>query len=331
MLTPPVTPMLAASVERLPIGKYAYEPKWDGWRVLVFRDADGVYLQSRSGKPLAGYFPEVTRLARTLPPGLVLDGELIIWEPALQRTSFALLQRRLAYRTASGSPVREAYRHPAHVVIFDLLQKDGRELLDEPLTRRRAALAETLADAPAQLTVCPQTTDPAEAREWLDAWTAQGVEGLVIKPLTSRYQPGKRGWRKLRGRHTTEAIVAGVLGSMQKPEVLLLARYDADGRLRYAGRSAPLSAKAQKELAPLLTQSGNRRDGRINHPWPKPLPAGWSGSFDRSGPLEYRQVAPVIVVEVRVDSAYEHTSWRHAVRYERMRADLSVFDVPLIM
>lgn len=327
MLTPPVTPMLATAVERLPTGKYVYEPKWDGWRVLIFRDADGVYLQSRSGKPLARYFPEVTRLARTLPPGLVLDGELIIWEPARQRTSFALLQRRVA----AGSPVREAYQHPAHAVIFDLLQEDGRELLDEPLTRRREALTAALADAPPQLTVCPQTADAAEAREWLDAWTAQGVEGLVIKPPHSRYQPGQRGWRKLRRRHTTEAIVAGVLGPLHSPEVLLLARYDADGRLRYAGRSTPLSPKAQAELAPLLTRSGTRRDGRINHPWPKPLPAGWTGSFDRSGPLEYRQVAPVIVVEVRVDSAYEHTSWRHAVRYERMRADLSVFDVPLIM
>lgn len=326
MLTPPVTPMLSTAVERLPTGSYAYEPKWDGWRVLVFRDTEGVYLQSRGGKPLAGYFPEVTRLARTLPPGLVLDGELIIWEPERGRTSFALLQRRVA----AGSPVREAYKHPAHLVTFDLLQKDGTDLLDRPLTERRTALATALADAPPQLTVCPQTTDPAEAREWLDAWTAQGVEGLVIKPLTGRYQPGRRGWRKLRRRHTTEAIVAGVLGPVSQPEALLLGRYDADGRLRYAGRTAPLAAAARAELAPLLTQSGTRRDGRTNHPWPKPLPAGWSGSFDRTGPLEYRQVAPVIVAEIQVDSAYEHTRWRHAVRFVRMRGDLSVFDVPLI-
>lgn len=327
MLTPPVTPMLAASVDRLPVGANAYEPKWDGWRVLVFRDADGVYLQSRAGKPLAGYFPDITRLARALPPGLVLDGELIIWEPDRDRTSFALLQRRVA----TGSPVREAYKRPAHLVTFDLLAKDGRDLLDEPLPTRREALLATMDGAPPQLTVCPQTTDPAEAREWLDAWTAQGVEGLVIKPLRGAYRPGRRGWRKLRRKHTTEAIIAGVLGPMHAPEVLLLARYDADGRLRYAGRTAPLPPPAQQELAPLLTRSGNRRDGRVNHPWPKPLPAGWSGPYDRAGPLEYRQVAPVIVAEVRVDSAYEHTNWRHPVRYERMRGDLSVFDVPLIM
>lgn len=327
MLTPPVTPMLATAVERLPAGNYVYEPKWDGWRVLVFRTTDGVYLQSRSGRPLAGYFPEVTRLARDLPPGLVLDGELIIWEPERNRTSFAHLQRRVA----AGSPVREAYRHPAHLVTFDLLQKDGAELLDEPLTRRRAALVATLADAPPQLTVCPQTTDPDEAGEWLDAWTEQGVEGLVIKPPTGRYQPGRRGWRKLRRRHTTEAIVGGVLGPVSQPEALLLGRYDAGGRLRYAGRTTPLADKAKAELAPLLTRAGYRRDGRINHPWPRPLPAGWSGSFDRAGPLEYQQVAPVIVAEVQVDSAYEHTRWRHAVRFVRMRGDLSVFDVPLIV
>src|SRR5688572_30493260 len=122
MLVPPVPPMLASTVDTLPRGPYGYEPKWDGWRALLFRTGDGVYLQSRTGKPLAGYFPEITRLARAhLPPGLVLDGELVIWEPGRDRTSFALLQRRIA-----ASPVREAHRSPAHLVAFDLLQVDGR-------------------------------------------------------------------------------------------------------------------------------------------------------------------------------------------------------------
>jgi ATP-dependent DNA ligase len=321
MLTPPVSPMLASAVDRLPRGALAYEPKWDGWRVLLFRTADGVYLQSRTGKPLAGYFPEITRLARGhLPPGLVLDGELVIWEPGRGRTSFALLQRRVA-----ASPVREAYRNPAHLVAFDVLQVDGRELLAAPLVERRAALVAALADRAPQLAVCPQTTDADVAREWLDAWTDQGLEGLVIKPLTGTYQPGRRGWRKLRRRHTTEAIVAGLAGAS-----LLLARFDADGRLRYAGRSAPLSPAERSELDPLLVAPGPHRDGGINHPWPRPLPAGWTGHFDAAGPLDYRQVVPDTVVEVRVDSAYEHTRWRHAVRFVRLRPDLAVLDVPLL-
>jgi ATP-dependent DNA ligase len=321
MLTPPVQPMLASAVDRLPRGALAYEPKWDGWRVLLFRTPDGVYLQSRTGKPLAGYFPEITRLARShLPPGLVLDGELVIWEPGRGRTSFALLQRRVA-----ASPVREAYRNPAHLVAFDVLQVDGSELLAAPLAERRAVLVAALADGPPQLTICPQTTDAEVAREWLDAWTDQGLEGLVIKSLTGTYQPGRRGWRKLRRRHTTEAIVAGLAGAS-----LLLARFDADGRLRYAGRSAPLSPAERSELDPLLVAPGPHRDGGINHPWPRPLPAGWTGHFDAAGPLDYRQVVPDTVVEVRVDSAYEHTRWRHAVRFVRLRPDLAVLDVPLL-
>lgn len=321
MLVPPVPPMLASAVDRLPRGSYGYEPKWDGWRVLLFRTTDGVYLQSRTGRPLAGYFPEITRVARShLPPGLVLDGELVIWEPGRGRTSFTLLQRRVA-----GSPVREAYRNPAHLVAFDALQIDGVERLAAPLVERRAALADALADAPPQLAVCPQTTSPDLAREWLDAWIEQGMEGLVIKPLAGAYQPGRRGWRKLRRRHTTEAIVAGIAGS-----ALLLARFDAGGRLRYAGRSTPLTASQRGALDPVLVAPGPHRDGGINHPWPRPLPAAWSGQFEPAGPLDYRQVVPDAVVEVRVDSAYEHTRWRHPVRLVRLRPELAVFDVPLL-
>jgi ATP-dependent DNA ligase len=321
MLVPPVPPMLATAVDRLPRGPYAYEPKWDGWRALLFRTADGVYLQSRTGKPLAGYFPDITRLARAhLPPGLVLDGELVIWEAGRDRTSFALLQRRVS----AGSPVREAYRNPAHLVAFDALAVDGVELLAAPLVERRAALVDALVDLPPQLTVCPQTTSPDIAREWLSAWTAQGLEGLVIKPLAGAYQPGRRGWRKLRRRHTTEAIVAGIAGGS-----LLLARFDAGGRLRYAGRSAPLTPVQRAALEPVLVAPGPHRDGGVNHPWPRPLPPGWSGHFE-TGPLDYRQVVPDAVVEVRVDSAYEHTRWRHQVRFVRLRPDLAVLDVPLL-
>jgi ATP-dependent DNA ligase len=327
MLVPPVPPMLASAVDRLPVGSYAYEPKWDGWRVLVFRTADGVFLQSRTGKPLAGYFPEITRLARRhLPPGLVLDGELVIWEAGRERTSFTLLQRRVAGSGGTtGGPVREAYRNPAHLVAFDALQVDGAELLAAPLTQRRAALVAALADAPAQLAVCPQTTEADLAREWLDAWTRQGLEGLVIKPLAGPYQPGRRGWRKLRRRHTTEAIIAGVAG-----QSLLLARFDAAGRLRYAGRSTPLTPAQRAAVEPVLVAPGPHRDGGINHPWPRPLPAGWSGHFDAAGPLDYRQVVPDAVAEVRVDSAYEHSRWRHPVRFVRLRVDLAVHDVPLL-
>jgi ATP-dependent DNA ligase len=321
--------MLAAPVDRLPLGAVAYEPKWDGWRVLVFRDVDGdgVYLQSRTGRPLGPYFPELTRLARAhLPRGVVLDGEIVIWEPDRNRTSFALLQRRIA----AGSAVREAYRHPAHLVAFDALQAGGRELLAEPLTARRDALAAALADAPPQLALCPRSTDPAEAREWLAEWPSLGMEGLVVKRLGGAYQPGRRGWRKLRQRQTTEAVIGGVTGSIERPETLLLGRFDTSGRLRYAGRSRPLAPPQRTVLGLALTPAGPRRRGGTNHPWPRPLPAAWSGHFEAAGPLEYQQVAPAIVAEIRVDAAYEHARWRHAVEFVRIRADLAVTDVPLL-
>jgi ATP-dependent DNA ligase len=327
LLVPPVPPMLAAPVDRLPVGALAYEPKWDGWRVLLFRDGTGVYLQSRAGKPLGQYFPELTRLARAhLPAGLVLDGELVIWEPDRDRTNFALLQRRVA----AGSAVREAYRHPAHLVAFDALQVDGREILAEPLTARREALAGVLADAPPQLALCPQSTDPADAREWLADLPPLGVEGLVVKRLGGAYRPGRRGWHKLRQRQTTEAVIGGVTGPIERPDTLLLGRFDGAGRLRYAGRSRPLAVAQRAALGPALTRAGPRRGGGVNHPWPRPLPAAWSGHFDQAGPLEYRQVAPAVVAEIRVDAAYEHARWRHGVEFVRMRPDLAVTDVPFL-
>jgi ATP-dependent DNA ligase len=327
MLTPPVAPMLAAPVEQFPLGAVAYEPKWDGWRALLFRDRDTVHLQSRTGKPLAGYFPEVSRLARAhVPPGTVLDGELVVWEPGRERTSFPLLQRRVA-----GNAVREAYRHPAHFVAFDLLQADGRELLTEPLTSRRSLLRAVLAAAPPQLPLCPQTVDPNEAREWLLTWPSLGVEGLVIKPLAGTYQPGRRGWQKLRLRHTTEAIVGGVTGTIERADTLLLGRFDPAGRLRYAGRTKPLTAAQRASVAAALTPAGQRRrGGGVSHPWPRPLPAGWTGHFDAAAPLDYRQVAPAVVVEIRVDAAYEHARWRHPVQFVRIRDDLAITEVPLL-
>jgi ATP-dependent DNA ligase len=327
MLHPPVPPMLATPVERLPIGAYGYEPKWDGWRALLFRTADGIYLQSRSGRPLAAYFPEIARLARAaLPPGLVLDGELVVWEAGRERTSFTLLQRRIAGTDA----VREAYRHPAHLVAFDVLQIGDREVLTEPFARRRDLLVTVLDGAPAQLAACPHTHDPDEARDWLRAWPAAGVEGVVIKALDGTYQPGRRGWQKLRRRHSAEAIIGGVTGTLERPDTVLLGRLDTAGRLRFVGRSKPLTPAQRSALAPLLTPAGRRRSGGVNHPWPRPLPAGWSGSFDVAA-LDYKQVAPAVVAEVRVDAAYERTRWRHAVDYIRARAEASVHEVPLLL
>ena len=280
----PVQPMLAAPVEALPEGPgWVYEPKWDGWRAIAYLRPDAVVLQSRTGRPLAPYFPDITRALRaSLPTGVILDGELIVWERDRDRTNFALLQQRVA---AGARVLRMAREHPAHYVVFDLLRDaDGTELLDTPLAERRPRLQALLADAPVELPLCPQTTDLAQARQWLTAWTAAGIEGVVAKRLDSAYQPSRRGWAKYRARSTTQAVVGGVTGTVADPETLLLGRFDAAGRLRYTGRTHPLSAPQRRELAPLLTPAIQRRGG-LDHPWPQPLPAGLSGQFDHPQPL----------------------------------------------
>lgn len=329
MLRPPIEPMLAKTVHALPepgacAGGCVFEPKFDGFRAIVFHQPGEVFIQSRAGRPLHRYFPDVADIiAAALPAGVVLDGELIIW--AGGRTSFTLLQRRLGAGAAVG---RLAAEHSAHLVLFDLLQRpDGTPLLKQPLAQRREELAGLLDGAPAQLPLCPQTTSTTEARVWVTGWAAAGVEGLLAKGGSSRYLPGRRGWLKYRATTTTEAIVAGVTGTLAQPETLLLARYDPSGRLRYAGRSHPLTGRHQRELAPLLAAAARAARGR-EHPWPQPLPAAWSGQLPHPEPLPYLPVEPTIVAEISVDTAFEQHRWRHRVHHIRPRPDLDPAQVP---
>ncbi|MEU5727182.1 ATP-dependent DNA ligase [Micromonospora sp. NPDC047738] len=328
VLRRPVAPMLAAPVDVVPEGRdLVHEPKWDGWRCIAFRESGGVYLQSRAGRNLTTYFPDITRAIRAaVPPGVVLDGELIVWERG--RTNFAQLQRRV---TAGRDLLRLARECPAHYVLFDLLA-DGQAIIDLPLSQRRTRLERLLADAPAQLTVTPQTADMRQVADWLLNWTvAAGIEGVVSKRLNGCYEPGRRGWSKFRTRIVTEAIVGGVTGSISRPETVLLGRFDRRGRLRYTGHSHSLTTDQRAALAELLSPSRMPRRGAVAHPWPNPLPASWSGQLDRPEPLPYVQVEPTVVAEIDADVAFEHGRWRHRVRYARVRPDMSVYDVPLLL
>ncbi|MEU8265445.1 ATP-dependent DNA ligase [Micromonospora sp. NPDC048999] len=330
VLRRPVAPMLAAPVDVVPEGLgLVHEPKWDGWRCIAFRDTDGAFLQSRAGRNLTTYFPDIVRAVRAaVPAGVVLDGELIVWDRG--RTNFAQLQRRV---TAGRDLLRLARERPAHYVLFDLLaDADGQVVLDLPLAQRRARLERLLIDAPAQLTVTPQTADMRQVADWLLHWTvAAGIEGVVSKRLDGRYAPGRRGWSKFRTRIVTEAIVGGVTGGISRPETVLLGRFDRRGRLRYTGRSHPLTTVQRAALAELLSPPRMPRPGTVAHPWPQPLPASWSGQLDRPEPLPYVQVDPTVVAEIDADVAFEHGRWRHRVRYARLRPDMSVYDVPLLL
>ncbi|WP_330262037.1 ATP-dependent DNA ligase [Streptomyces sp. NBC_00539] len=330
MLRPPVEPMLAQAAEVIPpvrplASGVAYEQKFDGYRALVFTPAapgGRVLLQTRRGSLVQGAFPDLVAAARQLPAGLVLDGELLVWDAEAGALSFEGLQRRTAARTRSAPGL--AAKLPAFFVAFDVLQQNGQELLHLPYVERRARLEALFADhvLTAPWTLCPMTTDAVTAREWLESWTdVSGVEGIVVKPLTSRYMPGHRGaWTKVRRRDTTEAIIGAVTGTLTRPGLLVLGRHDQDGRLRAVGRTVPLRMEAARLVAEHLTAAGP------GHPWEGVTFAATWGSRDV---LDVRLVRPDLVAEVSADRAVDRGGvWRHPLRFKRLRLDVAVEDVP---
>ncbi|NMO57698.1 ATP-dependent DNA ligase [Actinoplanes sp. TBRC 11911] len=329
----PVEPMKAVSALDIPAASQArevvYEPKWDGFRALLWVTADGVRLQSRHGKDLSRYFPDLCQaLAGHLAAGLVLDGEIIIWDQQTGRTSFTSLQRRFTV----GRRVSEvATENPAHFVAFDVLRDARRrDLLDHPLHVRRNRLRRLANSAPPQLVICPQTSNERTAREWIADWTTAGIEGLVVKPRDGIYRPGGGDWIKIRTRQTTDYVIGGLTGTFEQPYSLLLGRYDERGMLRFSGQTHRIPAAQRKELARLRTMpfSGDAN----GHPWPCPLPASWAGQLADRLALPYLQVEPTLVAEVETDTAHDgpYERLRHRARLVRIRPDLQTRDVHLL-
>ncbi|MFC8835937.1 ATP-dependent DNA ligase [Streptomyces griseoincarnatus] len=324
VLIPPVQPMLAEARSELPPeralpGGLAFEQKPDGYRALLFAGTGGhAHLQSRNGSGLSPAFPEIAAAGRVLRVPLVLDGELVV--AAEGRLDFGQLQQRARRR---GADARLAARdNPAHLIVFDILDTADGPLLNEPYRARRALLEElfahgVLADP---FVLCSATTDRATAEDWLDpAWGAAGIEGVVVKGLAQRYQPGRRGWIKVRARASAEAVVAAVTGRVTAPSTLLLGRYDARGQLRFIARTAPLSATARREVGALLYP------GDDNHPWERRrFSAGW-GTREA---IDHRPVQPDVVVEFAGDTAVDAGRYRHPVRYLRVRDDMSPEQLP---
>ncbi|MEV7526637.1 transposase [Streptomyces sp. NPDC091371] len=212
----------------------------------------------------------------------------------------------------------------AFFVVFDVLQIDGRELLHLPYVERRARLQALFTDhaLTAPWTLCPMTTDPAMAREWLESWTdVSGVEGIVVKPQTSRYMPGHRGaWTKVRRRDTTEAITGATTGTLARPQLLVLGRHDQDGRLRAVGRTVPLRTEVAHLVAEHLTAADP------GHPWEGVTFAATWGSRDV---MDVRLVRPDLVAEISADRSIDRGGvWRHPLRFRRLRLDMGVEDVP---
>lgn len=296
------------------------EQKTDGFRVIIFARSDRTFVQARHGTDLGAAFPDITTAATALGEDLVLDGELVVPEPGVGRLDFSALQRRARRRGRTAA--QAAAEYPAHLIVFDVLEASGRELLDRPYRERRALLEDLFARdvLTAPFTLCPATTSRAAAQEWMDpAWGAAGIEGVVCKGLAQPYLPGRRAWIKVRTRATVEAIVGGVTGSPSAPGTLLLGRFDVSGDLRLVARSTPLTATTRRVIAENLTPAG------ASHPWHgRHFSAGWG----TRALLAFEPVQPDLVVEFDADTAVDAGRYRHPVRFLRPRHDLSPDQVP---
>jgi ATP-dependent DNA ligase len=328
MIAPPIEPMLAKLAEALPAGAFLYEPKWDGFRAIVFRGAADVFIQSRDLKPLDRYFPELHELfLARLPPGCVLDGEIVIATP--QGLDFDALQLRL--HPAASRVAKLAKESPAEFVAFDLLAADGQDLRDQPQTERRARLEALMSGVEAPIHLTPMTRDIALASEWLSRFEGAGLDGVIAKPEDGIYEPGKRAMLKIKHARTADCVVAGFrwhkAGKGTLVGSLLLGLYDAGGRLQHVGVTSSFTMAKRKalveELAPL------RERAMDEHPWREwaeayegemtRMPGGqsrWSAGKDLSWePLRIERVC-----EVKYDHM-QGTRFRHAAIFQRWRFD----------
>ncbi len=331
-VNPPVLPMLANRVADLPPGdNWIFEPKWDGFRTLIFRDGDELFIQSRDEKPLDRYFPElVEALKAQLPPRCVLDGEIVIAKDG--GLDFDALQLRL--HPAASRVKLLSKEIPASVVFFDMLSDGSRSLCEAPFTERRAALERLLANLSAPLHLTPATRDRAVAADWFSRFEGAGLDGIVAKSGSATYQPNKRVMLKIKHERDCDCVVAGFRWHKNSAQTalgsLLLGLYDDSGNLEHVGVCASFTAAKRKELIQFLAPY--RENALESHPWkswaeaqapgdsaPHRKPGAvsrWSADKD----LAWEPLRPELVVEV----AYDHMQsgrFRHTAQFRRWRTD----------
>jgi ATP-dependent DNA ligase len=327
---PPVKPMLAKATSTLPPQSahpagFLYEPKWDGFRTLVFRDGDEVELGSRNERPMTRYFPEVVAAVKAaLPQRCVVDGEIVIAGP--RGLDFEALQQRI--HPADSRVRRLAAETPASFVAFDLLALGDDDLRSLPLGERRALLERTLAGVEPPVHLTPATRDEAEANDWFSRFEGAGLDGVVAKPLDLPYREDQRVMLKVKHSRTADVVLAGFRWHKTGPVVgsLLLGIYDSSGGLQHVGVAASFTNLRRKELVEELEPlRANALDG---HPW-----AEWASAADDSGrmpgavsrwnakkDLSWEPLRPERVLEV----TYEHmegTRFRHTAHFQRWRPD----------
>jgi ATP-dependent DNA ligase len=328
---PPVSPMLAKLARELPTGALLYEPKWDGFRCIVFRDGDEVELGSRNERPLTRYFPEVVEAVRSeLPRRAVIDGEVVI--AGAGGLEFDTLQQRIH---PADSRVRLLARNtPASFVAFDVLALDDRDLRGEGFGRRREVLEEALAGASRPVHLTPATDDPAVAEDWFRRFEGAGLDGVVAKSRDLPYREGERVMVKVKHERTGDFVVAGFRWHKSGSGVgsLMLGLYDDEENLQHVGVIGAFPAAQRRELVGTLEPY--RAQGDDSHPW-----AGWAeaqsaaaaggrrlpGAISRwnaKKDLSFEPLRPELVVE----AAYEHLQGnrlRHTAQFRRWRPDRS--------
>ncbi|MDB5957645.1 ATP-dependent DNA ligase [Ramlibacter sp.] len=324
----PIEPMLAKIAEELPAeGAYQYEPKWDGFRAIVFRQGDEAYIQSRDLRPLNRYFPELERaLAQSLPKGCVIDGEIVV--VGANGLDFDALQQRL--HPAASRVARLAKETPAAFVAFDLLAAGGKSTMALPQSERRVRLERLLGQVPRPVHLTPMTRDRAVAEDWLKRFEGAGLDGVVAKPEAAPYQPGKRAMLKIKHARTADCVVAGFRWYRDTKDAvgsLLLGLYNEAGVLQHAGVTSSFTMAMRHELAVELEPL--REKAIENHPWrdwanaadaeANRMPGAqsrWSAGKD----LSWEPLRPERVCEVKYDHM-QGDRFRHAAVFLRWRPD----------
>jgi ATP-dependent DNA ligase len=323
---PPVAPMLAKPVSEIPPGQL-YEPKWDGFRSIIFRDGDEVEIGSRNERPMTRYFPDVVdAVLANFPRRAVIDGEIVIADTGRNRLDFEALQQRI--HPAASRVKLLAEQTPASFVAFDLLAVDDTDLTQTPLIQRREELERVLADANPPVHLTPATQDMAVARRWFEQFEGAGLDGLIAKALDLTYQPDKRVMSKVKHERTADCVVAGYRLHKSGPDAigsLLLGLYDDRGVLASVGVVGAFPMATRKALFTELQAWVTPFEG---HPWDwaahfqgERTPRKNEGSrWNAKKDLSFVPLRPERVVEVRYDYM-EGDRFRHTTQFVRWRTD----------
>ena len=325
-VAPPTLPMLAKLAGQLPVGGYLYEPKWDGFRAIIYCGGNEVYIQSRDGRPLDRYFPDLhDALVRSLPANSVLDGEIVIATKA--GLDFDALQLRL--HPAASRVEKLAREHPSSFVAFDLLALGSRSFMDAPQAMRRTELERLLRRVKPPVYITPMTRDRTVALDWLDRFEGAGLDGVVAKLQAGTYLPGKRAMIKVKHVRTADCVAAGFRWYKSGEDAvgsLLLGLYDDARTLQHVGVAASFTMAMRRQLA--IELAPLRKSAMLTHPW-----RGWAGGalessrmpgassrWNAGKDLSWEPLRIERVCEVKYDHM-QRDRFRHATQFLRWRPD----------